>query len=76
MPDKGHSPRHPVSVPRCGRLDSPGKILNFKKFSGVRPSSKFFTGEIKNPAWDNMKILLGEPIYIYICFEGLEETEV
>ena len=50
---------HPVSVPRWGLLDSPRKILNFKKFSGVRAWTKFPTGEITKPARDNMKILRG-----------------
>ena len=50
---------HPVSVPGWGLLDSPGKISNFKTISGVRPSSKFLTGEITKPAGDNMKILQG-----------------
>ena len=52
---------HPVSVSRWGLLDSLGKISNFKTISGVRPSSKFLTGEITKPAGDNMKILQGEP---------------
>ena len=39
---------HPVSVPGGGLLDSPGKI-----FSGVRPRSKFYTGEIKKPTGDD-----------------------
>ena len=52
---------HPVSVPRCRLLDSPGKISNFEKSSGVRPSSKFFTRDIIKPTGDNMKNLRGEP---------------
>ena len=38
---------HPLSVARWGLLDSPGKMSNFQKFYGVRPRSKFSTGEIR-----------------------------
>ena len=52
---------HRVPVPRWGLLDSPGKISNLKKFSGVRPSIKFLTRDITKPAGENVKILRGEP---------------
>ena len=51
---------HPASVPRCRLPDSPGKISNFEKSSGVRPSSKFFTRDITKSTGNNMKILRGE----------------
>ena len=58
---------HPVSVPRWGLLDSPGKMTNFQKFSGEKPRSNFSTGEIRKPTGktteltgDDMKIQRGE----------------
>ena len=41
--------KHPVSVPRWGLLDSPGKMSKFQKFCGVRPRSKFSPGRQPNP---------------------------
>ena len=69
---------HPVSVPRWGMLDSPGKMLNFQNFSGVRPSSKFSTGEIRKPTGettkpirDDMKIQWGESINILLWLKNI-----
>ena len=44
-----------------GRAWLTGENSNFKKIFGVRPGSKFLTGEITKLAGDNMKILRGEP---------------
>ena len=38
-----------------------GKFQFLKKFSGVRPRSKFLSEEITKPTVDNMKILRGKP---------------
>ena len=40
-----------------------GKFQTLKKFSGVRPRSKFLTEEITKPAGDNMEIFRGLIIY-------------
>ena len=45
----------PVSVPRQGLLDSPGKMSNYQNFSGVRPSSKFYTENIRKPTGHTIK---------------------
>ena len=46
---------HPVSVPRWGPLDLPGKMPNSQHFSVVRPSSKFSTGEIRKAIEETTK---------------------
>ena len=51
---------HPVSVPRWRPLNSPGKMLNFQTFFGVRPMRKFSTRETTKPTRDETKIQRGE----------------
>ena len=51
---------HPVSVPRWGLLDSPRKLSNFQKISGIRPWSMISIGEEKKPKGDDTKIQQGE----------------
>ena len=58
---------HPVSVPSWRLLDSPKKMSNFQKFSGLKPRNKFFTGEIRKatgkeaePTGNDMKIQQGK----------------
>ena len=67
--------KRPVSVPRWGLLDSPG---NFPNFSGVRPSSKFCTEEIRKPTGettkrtgDDMKVQRGELINMLIWLKNI-----
>ena len=47
--------RHRVSVARWDRLTHWGN-LNFQRFLGVRPGSRFFTGQARRPVRDGMSI--------------------
>ena len=57
---------HIASVPRWGLLVSLAKIPNSQNFSGLRPSTKFSTGETTKPTGDDMKIQRGELINILL----------
>ena len=47
---------HLVSVPWWGLLDPPGKTSSLQKSFRVGPESRFFTGEPRKPARDDMKV--------------------
>ena len=68
----------PTSLPRWGLLDSPEKMRSFQNFSGVRPSSKFSTGEIREPTGettkpieDDMKIQRGDLTNILLWLKNI-----
>ena len=48
-----------------------GKMSNFQKFSGMKPWSKFSTGETTKPNQDDMKIQQDEPTNILRCLKNI-----
>ena len=43
-----------------GLFGAPGEMFYFQKSSGIRPKSKFSSGETMKISWDDMKIQRGE----------------